>query len=72
MSLRELLEETKWLSLFQLSIFHSGLLFSKVKIIGKPDRLLRRCYISTDSEARMLLTERVGSTKSEYYKSVME
>ena len=38
-SLNQLLKETKWLSVYQLAIYHSVLLFWKVKTFGKLDRL---------------------------------
>ena len=41
-------------------------------VIGKPERLVRRHLISTDSEARINLTERVWSRKSEFYFRKME
>ena len=66
-SLRELLAETKWMSVHQLSIFHSVLLYWKVRINGKPDRLLWRLNISASSEARINLTERIWSRKAEFF-----
>ena len=66
-SLRALLEETKWMSIFQLAIYHSVLLYWKVKNHKEPERLIRRLNISSSTEARILLTDRVWSRKSEYY-----
>ena len=66
-SLKDILETTKWLSVYQLSIYHSVLLFWKVNTNGNPDRLIRRINISQGSVARILLTERVWSRKAEHF-----
>ena len=66
-SLRQLLEETGWLSVYQLAIYHSVLLFWKVKWNGKPDRLLRRMKIAEDTVARLMITERIWSRTAERF-----
>ena len=58
---------TKWLSVFQLCIYHSLLLYWKVKINNVPDRLVRRIKISEETEARLVLTEHVWSRVMERY-----
>ena len=55
------------MSIFQLAIYHSVLLYWKVKNHKEPERLIRRLNISSSTEARILLTDRVWSRKSEYY-----
>ena len=40
-SLRVLLIQTKWISVHQLAIYHSVLLYWKVILIGKPNRMIR-------------------------------
>ena len=70
-SLRDLLSITKWLSVYQLAIYHSMLLFWKVTRNGRPDRLVRRITKSEGSEARIQLTERVWSRTAErFYRRV--
>ena len=70
-SLRQLLEETGWLSVYQLAIYHSVLLFWKVKWKGKPERLVRRMRMAEDTMARLLITERVWSRTAErFFKKV--
>ena len=70
-SLKELLATTKWLSVYQLAIHHSLLLYWKVKNNGKPDRLIRRLKISEDTTARLQLTERVWlRTAKRFYRMV--
>ena len=66
-SLRQLLEETGWLSVYQLAIYHSVLLFWKVKWNGKPDRLLRRMKMVEDTVARLTITERIWSRTAERF-----
>ena len=41
-SIKELLTTTKWLSVYQLSVYHSLILYWKVKFNGKPERIIRR------------------------------
>ena len=64
-SLRQLLLKTGWLSVYQLAIYHSVLLFWKVKRNGRPDRLLRRMKIREEAVARLLMTERIWSRMAE-------
>ena len=66
-SLRQLLEETGWLSVYQLAIYHSVLLFWKVKWKGKPERLIRRMKMAEDSVARLVITERIWSRTAERF-----
>ena len=66
-SLSQLLKETKWLSVYQLSIYHSVLLLWKVKTFGKPDRLQRRLKTAEDTFARLQITERIWSRTAERY-----
>ena len=66
-SLRQLLVETGWLSVYQLAIYHSVLLFWKVRRNGKPDRLLRRMKIAEETVARLLITERIWSRTAERF-----
>ena len=65
--LNQLLKETKWLSVFQLAIYHSVLLLWKVRTFGKPDRLVRRLKSAEDTVARLLITERIWSRTAERY-----
>ena len=71
-SLKELLKQTKWLSVYQLAIYHSLLLYWKVKNNGKPERLIRRLKISEETIARIQLTERVWSQTTERYYRMVE
>merc|ERR1711867_217218 len=66
-SLRELLEATKWLSVYQLAIYHSVLLFWKVKTNGKPDRLVRRLKTAEVTVARLQITEIIWSRTAERF-----
>ena len=66
-SLSKLLEETGWLSVYQLAIYHSALLYWKVKWKKKPDRLVRRMKLAEEKEARLLITERIWLRISERY-----
>ena len=66
-SLRQLLEETGWLLVYQLVIYHSVLLFWKIKRNGKPDRLVRRLIIAEDTVARLQITERIWSRTAERF-----
>ena len=66
-SLRQLLEATKWLSVYQLAIYHSVLLYWKVKTNGKPDRLARRLITAEDTVARLQITERIWSRTAERF-----
>ena len=66
-SLRQLLEATKWLSVYQLAIYHSVLLYWKVKTSGKPDRLARRLITAEDTVARLQITERIWSRTAERF-----
>ena len=61
------MEVTGWLSVYQLAIYHSVLLFWKVKRNGKPDRLLRRMKIAEETVARLLITERIWSRTAERF-----
>ena len=61
------MEETGWLSVYQLAIYHSVLLFWKVKKNGKPDRLVRRLIIAEDTVARLQITERIWSRTAERF-----
>ena len=63
-SLRKLLEDTGWLSVYQLAIYHSVLLLWKVKWKGRPERLIRRIQTAEETEARLLITERIWSRTS--------
>ena len=70
-SLRKLLLETGWLSVYQLAIYHSVLLFWKVRWKGNPVRLLRRIRMAEYTEARLSITERVWSrTAVKFYRMV--
>ena len=61
------MEETGWPSVYQLAIYHSVLLFWKVKRNGKPDRLVRRLIIAEDTVARLQITERIWSRTAERF-----
>ena len=61
------MEETGWLLVYQLAIYHSVLLFWKVKRNGKPDRLVRRLIIAEDTVARLQITERIWSRTAERF-----
>ena len=63
-SLRQLLEDMGWLSIYKLAIYHSVLLLWKVKWKGRPERLLRRIKMAEETEARLLITERIWSRTS--------
>ena len=65
------MEATKWLSVYQLAIYHSVLLLWKVKTSGKPDRLARRLKTAEDTVARLQITERIWSRTAErFYRKV--
>ena len=70
--LKDLLVTTKWLSVYQLSIYHSVLLWWKVTKNKNPVRLLERTLKVQETEARILLTEKIWSRKSEYYFRMIE
>ena len=70
--LKDLLAVTKWLSVYQLSIYHSVLLWWKVSKNKNPVRLLERTLKVQETVARLLLTERIWSRKSEYYYRMVE
>ena len=54
-----------------MSVYHSLILYWKVKNYNKPERLVSRILKSEESTARMLLTERVWSRTTErHYKYV--
>ena len=69
---KELLTVTKWMSVFQLAIYHSLLLYWKINFRNKPERMVRRLQISENSFARMLLAERVWSRVTERYYRMVE
>ena len=70
-SLRQLLEETGWLSVYQLAIYHSVLLFWKVKWKERPDRLVRRINTAEAKMARLRITDRIWSRiAARHYKNV--
>ena len=70
-SLRKLLRETGWLSVYQLAIYHSVLLYWKVRWKGNPARLLRRIRMAEYTEARLSITDRVWSrTAVRFYRMV--
>ena len=70
-SLRQLLEDTGWLSIYQLAIYHSVLLFWKVKWKERPKRLVRRMKLAEEKKARLLITDRVWSRIAErFFKKV--
>ena len=62
-----LLNITGWMSVYQLAIYHSLVLYWKVITNRKPDRLTRRIAKSSDSMARLLLTERTWSRTSDRF-----
>ena len=66
-SLKELLETTKWMSIYQLTVYHSVLLWWKVNFYKNLIWLLRRIENSQETEARLLLTERIWSRKAEFF-----
>ena len=66
-SLTELLNTNKWLSVHQLTIYYALFLWWKTHHSKKPARLLQRTLRIQESEARLLLTERIWSRKAEYY-----
>ena len=53
--------------MYQLAIYHSVLLFWKVRRNGKLDRLLRRMKIAEETVARLLITERIWSRTAERF-----
>ena len=55
--LKVLLNTTGWMSVYQLAIYHSLVLYWKVMTHKKPDRLTRRISKSMESFARLQLTE---------------
>ena len=71
-SLKELLEATKWLSVYQLAIYHSILLYWKVKSNRKPDRLVRRLKSSEETIARLQITERIWSRTADRFFRMVE
>ena len=71
-SLKKLLMHTNWLSVYQMSIYHSLILCWKVQSYGKPERLVRRISISEDTTARLLLSERVWSRTAERHFKLVE
>ena len=71
-SLRELLHETKWLSIYQLTIYHSIILWWKINNNLYPVRLLERMLVVQNTEARIQLTERIWSRKAEFHYRMVE
>ena len=51
----------------QLSIYHAVILWWKVQQSNKPARLLQRTFKIQESEARLLLREKIWSRKAEFY-----
>ena len=70
--MRELLVATKWMSVFQLAIYHSLLLYLKVRYHRTPERMIRRLNTSENSFARLLIRERVWSRIADRYYRMVE
>ena len=69
--MKQLLEETGWLSVYQLAIYHTVLLYWKVKWKEKLERLVRRIKAAEDTMARLLITDRIWSrTAQRFYRKV--
>ena len=64
-SLTDQLTATGWLSVYQLAVYHSLVLYWKVTFHNKPIRLITRINIARETEARIQLTERIWSRTSE-------
>ena len=64
-SVQELLTLTKWMSVYQMSVYYSLILYWKVHYFKKPRRLVERVQNIKDSIARMLLTDRIWSRTTE-------
>ena len=64
-SVQELLTFTKWMSVYQMSVYYSLILYWKVHYFKKPRRLVARVQNIEDSMARMLLTDRIWSRTTE-------
>ena len=69
-STKDLLINLDWMSVYQLSIYHSVLLQWKVWTRCKPERLIKRLNSIENTVARINLTERIWSRVStRYYRS---
>ena len=66
-STRKLLDKLGWLSIFQLSIYHSVLLLWKVKNKNEPVRTIEILKRTAKTRPRIELTERIWSRKAVYY-----
>ena len=69
---KELLIYTKWLSVYQMSVYYSLLLYWKVKFFKKPARLVCRILKTEDSMAKMLLTEGIWTRTTERHYRLVE
>ena len=66
-STRKLLDKLGWLSIFQLSIYHSVLFLWKVKNKNEPVRTIEILKRTAKTRPRIELTERIWSRKAVYY-----
>ena len=70
MSTKQLLDKLGWLSIYQLAIYHSVLLYWKVKNKQEPKRTMELLQFSQFSNARIELTSRIWSkvASTNFYK----
>ena len=66
-STRKLLEKLGWLSIFQLTIYHSVLLLWKVKNKNEPSHTIEILKRNAKTRPRIELTERIWSRKAVHY-----
>ena len=66
-STKQLLDKLGWLSIYQLAIYHSVLLYWKVKNKQEPTRTIELLHLSQNSNPRIELTGRIWSKVATTY-----
>ena len=72
LSTKQLLDKLGWLSIYQLAIYHSVLLFWKVKSKQQPKRTIELLQLSQISTPRIELTSRIWSKLASTYFNKLE
>ena len=72
MNTKQLLDKIGWLSIYQLAIYHSVLLFWKVKCKKQPKRTIELLNLSQLSAPRIELTSRIWSKIASTYFNKLE
>ena len=66
-STKQLLDKLGWLSIYQLAIYHSVLLYWKIKNKQEPKRTIELLQLSQYSKPRIELTSRIWSKSASTY-----